>query len=180
MKITVVKHSAAWAEEFRKEAETLRGILKSELVKIYHIGSTAVPDLWAKPVIDIMPVVKETEKIDAFRAALENVGYEYMGEYGIPDRRFLKKGGDFRTHNVHIFGIRSEYDIRRHLAVRDYLRTHPDEAAQYGELKKKLARLYPDDIGGYCDGKDDFVKALEKKALDFFENRLQTLDFSEN
>lgn len=169
MFIRVTDHDPSWPEEFKREAALLKDILKDELTAIHHIGSTAVPGLKAKPVIDIMPVVKDIGKIDAFRGAFENAGYEYMGEFGIPGRRFLKKGGRHRTHNVHIFGAGSESEIRRHLAVRDYLKTHPREAAKYGALKEKLAALYPEDIDGYCDGKDAFVKALEKKALEFYE-----------
>ena len=180
MIIRVVPHENAWAEEFQKEAGLFRAILGGELLRVYHIGSTAVPNLKAKPVIDLMPVVKDVNAVDRFKADFESAGYEYMGEYGIPDRRFLKKGGEHRTHNAHIFGVRSEGDIRRHLAVRDYLRSHPLEAAAYGALKEKLALLFPADIDGYCDGKDAFVKQLEQKALAFYENRFKTLDFSEN
>ena len=78
---------------------------------------------------------------------------------------YLRKGGDERTHQIHIFAQTDTYNITRHLAVRDYLRAHPDEAAAYAALKIRLAAEYPYDIEGYCDGKDAFVRALEKRAL---------------
>ena len=85
--------------------------------------------------------------------------------FGIPKRRFFKKGKEKRTHHIHIFQIADRENIERHLAVRDYLREHPEDAEAYGELKYELAQKFPKDIEGYCDGKDSFVKNLEKKAL---------------
>lgn len=163
--VIVVPYSPEWPALYEAARAELSAVLGEELTAIYHIGSTAVPGLAAKPVIDIMPVVRRIGAADEARAALEALGYEYMGEFGIPGRRYLRRGGTERTHQVHIFGEESERDIRRHLAVRDYLRTHPDAAHAYGELKGTLARRFPYDIDRYCDGKDAFVKDLEKKAL---------------
>jgi GrpB-like predicted nucleotidyltransferase (UPF0157 family) len=88
-----------------------------------------------------------------------------MGEFGLPGRRYFRKGGAARTHHVHVFGLESASEIERHLAVRDYLRTHPGVAREYGELKASLAGRYPDDRIAYVDGKDAFVKAMERDAL---------------
>ena len=96
---------------------------------------------------------------------MEALGYAYMGEFGIPGRRYLRKGGDRRTHQVHIFPREEERQIRRHLAVAAYLRCHPDTARAYGQLKLRLAQQFPRDIDGYCDGKDAFVKEMEQAAL---------------
>ena len=163
--IQVVDYDPAWPEKFKKEAERIRWILGDCCCEIYHIGSTSVEGLSAKPIIDIMPVVKDLSATDACRAAFEKIGYEWMGEFGIAGRRYLRKGGDERTHQIHIFAQTDTYNITRHLAVRDYLRAHPDEAAAYAALKIRLAAEYPYDIEGYCDGKDAFVRALEKRAL---------------
>jgi GrpB-like predicted nucleotidyltransferase (UPF0157 family) len=83
-------------------------------------------------------------------------------------RRYFRKGGDHRTHQVHVFQVDNEEDIHRHLAVRDYLRTHAEEAKQYGDLKENLAKQFPKDIEAYMDGKDAFVKELEKMALHWY------------
>ena len=152
-------------EMFLAEAETIEAILGENCIAVHHIGSTAVEGLAAKPVIDIMPVVKDLSATDACRAAFEKIGYEWMGEFGIAGRRYLRKGGDERTHQIHIFAQTDTYNITRHLAVRDYLRAHPDEAAAYAALKIRLAAEYPYDIEGYCDGKEAFVRALERRAL---------------
>ena len=85
-------------------------------------------------------------KADVLASQFEASGYEYLGEFGIPGRRYLRKGGDERTHQIHIFEAENEREIRRHLAVRNYLRTHPDDAEDYGRLKKELAGRYPWDI----------------------------------
>ena len=112
-----------------------------------------------------MPVVRNLERVDAEKAAFEGIGYEYLGEWGLPGRRYLRKGGDERTHQIHIFPESQTDDIDRHLAVRDYLRTHKDACDAYAGLKQSLAEKYPYDIDGYCDGKDGFMKRLEEKAL---------------
>jgi len=167
-KVEVVEYNMIWPILFEEEAKKIRNILGDQLIEIHHIGSTAVENLNAKPIIDIMPVVRDITKIDYYNKEFEKLGYEAVGEYGIADRRFFIKGSIIRTHHVHIFDIRNFKEIERHLAVRDYLRTHPEEAFEYGQLKIKLASLYPYDIEAYCNGKDAFVKELEKKALKWY------------
>lgn len=166
--IRVVPYSRTWPAEYAREAAAIRKILGKDLAAIHHIGSTAVPGLSAKPIIDILPVVQDITRIERYRAAFEALGYEWMGELGIPGRRYCRKGGDDRTHQVHIFEEKNRRDIRRHLAVRDYLRTHTDAAQEYGALKERLAALYPEDIAAYCDGKEAFVQQLEQQALSWY------------
>lgn len=88
-----------------------------------------------------------------------------MGEFGIPGRRYFRKGGHNRTHQIHAFQYNNMEEIERHMAFRDYLREHPEVCIKYGELKSQLAEQYPNDIDGYGDGKDDFVKSVEKEAI---------------
>ena len=168
MIVQVVDYRGEWQLEYEREAEKIKQILSGELVAIHHIGSTAVKGLPAKPVIDIMPVVKRITAVDSHNAQFEVLGYECMGEFGIPGRRYFRKGGDYRTHQIHIFEESNQKDILRHLAVRDYLRTHPEVAQAYGRLKQKLALQFPRDIEGYCDGKDAFVKQMEQEALQWY------------
>ena len=101
--ITVVPYDPAWPGLYEAEAQAIAGVLGQRLTAIHHIGSTAVPGLAAKPVIDIMPVVRAVTETDECRADFEALGYEYLGEFGIPERRYLRKGGDERTHQMHIF-----------------------------------------------------------------------------
>lgn len=140
------------------------------LMLLTHIGSTAVKGLAAKSIIDIMPVVTNISLVDKHNKEFVAIGYECMGEFGIEGRRYFRKGGDNRTHQIHIFEQSNHKDINRHIAVRDFLRTHPDIALEYGELKMELAYRFSEDIEGYCTGKDAFVKQLEKDALLWYQN----------
>ena len=170
MKVIVVDYTPSWAEKYQQEAQKIRRILGENLAEIYHIGSTAVPGLKAKPIIDIMPVVYDLCQVDQKNIEFEKLGYECMGEFGIAGRRYFRKGKENRTHQIHVFAAESDADIRRHLAVRDYLRAFQETAREYGLLKEKLAKKYPQDIEGYCDGKDAFVKKLEKEALSWYKD----------
>lgn len=157
MKITVQPYQASWTKDYLSEEAKIKAILKDKLLACHHIGSTSVEGQAAKPTIDIMPVVKDISEVDKHIPDFEAIGYESLGENGIPGRRFLYKGGDLRTHHVHIFEESNQNDITRHLAVRDYLRSHPNVHKNYGSLKSQLAKQFPDDRDAYCEGKDAFV-----------------------
>lgn len=165
LRVVVTEYQAQWPRLYAEEAARLAAVFGDELVAIHHIGSTSVPGLQAKPVIDILPVVRNIAAVDRLNDALIALGYEPMGEYGIPGRRYFRKGPDLRTHHVHVFGVGSHLAIDRHLAVRDYLRADLAAARAYGDLKERLAAQFPADIEAYMDGKDAFVKDLEGKAL---------------
>ncbi|GAA0367008.1 GrpB family protein [Bacillus horti] len=170
MNIIVTDYNETWVELYNKEAKLIKDILKEELIEIYHIGSTAVPNLKAKPIIDIMPIVRDIEKVDQFNEEMQKIGYEPLGELGISGRRYFRKGGENRTHQIHIFQNDNTYEIKRHLAVRDYLRSHKEDRIEYGRLKERLAVLFPKDIEGYSRGKHDFVQGLEQRALEWSRN----------
>lgn len=172
MKVMIVPYNCLWPEMFYREAGLINAILAENLVGVYHIGSTAVTGLKAKPVIDIMTVVRDIKAVDQNQTAFEALGYEVMGEFGIPGRRYMRKGGDNRTHQVHSFQYDDTDNILRHLAFRDYLRANTDLCAQYAEIKTGLAAKYPDDIESYSNGKDLFVKTAEQKALQWYWRRL--------
>lgn len=173
--IIVVDYDPCWEQQYLAEAKTIRAILGENCTALFHIGSTAVRGLKAKPIIDIMPVVCSIAAVDEKQGAFEEIGYEYLGEFGMAQRRYLRKGGDERTHQVHIFQETDRINIERHLAVRDFLRAHSEIARQYGALKESLARRYPYDIEGYCDGKEAFVKDLEHQALRWKQNALSSI-----
>ena len=151
--------------KYERERKAIAEILDGNGISIYHIGSTSVPGLAAKPIIDMMAVVRSLEKVDDARGKFSELGYEYLGEFGIAGRRYFRKGGDERTHQIHIFQADDWNNIERHLAFRDYMRTHEKERAEYAKIKTALAQRFPYDIDGYCDGKDAFVREMEKRAL---------------
>lgn len=165
-KIEVIAYDPDWPIRFSEESEVIRSILGNELIAIHHIGSTAIPGIYAKPIIDILPVVREIEHVDNYNPRFVVEGYEPMGEFGLPGRRYFKKGGDNRTHHLHIYQVDNP-EIDRHLAFRDYMIAHPEEALVYANLKRDLAEKYSTDIDAYCDGKDEFVKERERRALEW-------------
>jgi len=166
--VTVVKHDPLWAVQFETESQRIRESLNTIILNIHHIGSTSIPDIYAKPVIDILLEVDDVTVLDSFNKHFRALGYEAMGEYGIPGRRYFRlddcKG--VRKFQIHAFktGIN---DVIRHLAFRDYMRVHPDLAASYGTLKKQLAREHRNDMDAYITGKDSFIKEHERKALEW-------------
>ena len=101
--IVVTAYSPEWAAEFERESEMIKNILKDNCVAVHHIGSTAVAGLKAKPIIDMMPIVADLRKVDELASEFEKIGYEYLGEFGIAGRRYLRKGGAERTHQIHVF-----------------------------------------------------------------------------
>ncbi len=159
--VKVIPHDPNWERKFKEEAIKIKKIFKEIFVDIYHIGSTAVPTIKAKPIIDILVEVKDINKVDSYNKQMEESGYEALGEYGIPKRRFFQKGGKKRTHHVHIFEKGSP-QIKRHIDFRDYLITHPKVAKEYSRLKEKLAKKYRFDIDKYQEGKEIFIKKIDK------------------
>ena len=163
-KIEVVPYDPTWAELFEAEAARLSEAIPEGLVAVHHIGSTSVPGLAAKPTIDILAEVSDLTVLDRFDSNMESLGYLAKGEFGIPGRRFYLKGLIDRTHHVHAFE-QGSVGLHRHLAVRDYLRAHIEQVAEYGSLKLQIAKQFEHDSDGYCDAKHDYVQALERRAL---------------
>jgi GrpB-like predicted nucleotidyltransferase (UPF0157 family) len=161
--VEVVPYDVAWVAMYEAEAKVVRKALGRIVLEVHHIGSTAIPGMWAMPVIDILVVVRNIGEVDGRNRQMAAAGYEAGGEFGIPNRRFFTTGGDRRTHHVHVFQ-KGSHDIERHLDFRDFMIAHPDEAARYTDLKKSLAARFRDDIDSYCDGKDKSIKATEVKA----------------
>lgn len=165
MEVIVEDYQPSWEVQFNEEANRIKQTFGEECIKIFHIGSTAVPGLQAKPVIDLLIVVKDLLKIDHYALDFEALGYEVMGEFGIKGRRYYRKGTHIRTHQIHAFQYDDVYEIYRHVWFRDYLRENNHVRQTYGELKKMLANTFPKNIEKYMDGKDAFIKKVEKDAL---------------
>ena len=164
-KVEVVPHDPRWRDAFEAEAKHVAAALGENVVAVHHVGSTAIPNIYAKPVVDLLVEVRDIAEVDGRSSAMESLGYEVMGEYGISGRRYFRKDNreGIRTHHIHAFGAGSE-EALRHLAFRDYMIAHPSEAQRYSELKRKLAKEHPQNIDGYMDGKDDFIKEIDRRA----------------
>ncbi|MBO0600146.1 GrpB family protein [Sporosarcina sp. E16_3] len=168
MRIVEVKpYDEQWVSNFDKESHKLHGVFGSEIIEVHHIGSTSVNGLQAKPIIDVMPVVRDINRIDKFNTAMLAIGYEPKGENGIAERRYFQKGGDNRTHHVHIYEWGNS-EIERHLAFRDYLRVHSDVALEYGSLKEKLSQRFPYDIESYINGKEQLALEINRKVMAWY------------
>jgi len=166
-RIEVVPHDPKLKKMFNMEARIIKAVFSKEILSIHHIGSTAIPEISAKPIIDILVEVKNIDKIDDYNTKMSEQGYIPKGESGIPRRRFYIKGSEeFRTFHVHIFE-KENSEIKRLLNFRNYMIAHPKEAQKYSRLKESLAREYPENINGYIDGKDTFIKNIDKKAKDW-------------
>jgi len=122
---------------YKEESEKIKNILDDIIIDIHHIGSTAIPRIKAKPVIDILVEVKDIEAVDQYNHKMEELGYEMMGEYGIPKRRFFRKGKNNRTHHIHIFQTGNE-EIKRHINFKEYLIAHPDRRQEYSKFPQSF------------------------------------------
>ncbi len=166
--VTVIPYDPRWAAWFERSASEVKAALGDNLLVIHHIGSTSIPGIYAKPIIDMLAVARDLRLIGECADQLQRIGYEPMGEFGISGRRYFRRDNSarVRTEQVHVFAMQSPH-VRRHLAFRDFLRSHPELAQEYSVLKQRLAAAYPFDIEAYMDGKDPFIRHAEAKALEW-------------
>lgn len=164
--IRVVDYDPRWPELFAAEAAGLRQAFGASLLRLEHIGSTSVPGLAAKPIVDIQALVRSVSDVQESVPALAALGWE-QGWFDLdPERRlYFKKhdAGGVRTHQLHVY----EPDhpaAAAHLLFRDYLRAHPEEAVRCGELKHRLAQQHRHDGLAYCEAKTTFVEGVLAKA----------------
>jgi GrpB-like predicted nucleotidyltransferase (UPF0157 family) len=168
---TFTDYSADWPLAFEQEAERLRTLLGEELVAVHHIGSTSVPGLAAKPIIDLLPLVRSIAVVDDRTTLLRDAGYRDWGECGLPGRRyFTKDRGEVRTHNVHIYQS-GDPAVERHLAFCAYLRCHEQARREYEALKRAAYARHSADIEAYNNGKDAWIKRSEPLALEWYRLR---------
>lgn len=165
MDVLVKPHDPAWAEAFDSASGPVMDALGRNAIDAHHIGSTAIPNILAKPIIDMMVSVADIGAVDACNQSMAKLGYEAKGEFGIPGRRYFRKDGKDRrrTHQTHVFQHDSD-EIERHLAFRDFMIAHPNWAARYSDLKRDLAEKHPYSISDYNAGKDSFIKRIETMA----------------
>lgn len=165
---TFTDYSLDWPLAFEQAAAQLRSLLGNDLITIHHIGSTSVPGLAAKPIIDLLPMAQSVLSIEEKTPQLEAAGYRAWGEYGLPGRRFFTRDRDgYRTHNIHIYG-QGDPDIERHLAFRDYLRAHPAVRDEYAAVKRAAYAQHPADIDSYSDSKHDWIQTVEVQAVAWY------------
>lgn len=175
-KVELLEHNPEWAEMARQEAARFTAALGGDarLLTVHHIGSTSIPGIVAKGVIDLMPEVTSVEWLDEMQSRLEAAGYQFWGEYGLPGRRFCPRNGEdgWRCANLHCYTSGAP-ELIRHLAFRDYLRAFPDKAREYETMKQACAARHPEDAHAYTDCKDEWIQATQILALAWWEAQSQ-------
>ena len=162
--VVVVSYDSRWVPLFEEAAAELRRAFGSQISEIHHVGSTAVPGLCAKPIVDILVSIPRFQRGVRLVPELERLGYEYRPGSEIPDRHsFRRRRGTARTHHLSLAEPTSNHH-RVTLAFRDALRTDERTAEEYAELKLSLARQYPRDREAYIDGKSTFVARVLASA----------------
>ncbi len=172
--VLIVDYDSRWPALFEEEKARILTALGPWVADVQHVGSTAVPGLAAKPIIDIMVAIGRSDEMILCITPLITLGYECLGEYGIPGRIFFRKRTDRpapgqmhrgigRTHHVHMFPA-AHAEWGRHIDFRDYLRAHPDVLRDYESLKRELAAQFPTDMEAYTDAKTEFIRGIEAQA----------------
>lgn len=165
----IVPHNPDWVRLFSAEEQLLADVLEEIATGIHHMGSTAIKNIPAKPIIDVLLEASSLDAIDDREKALALIGYVARGEYGIADRRYFKKiaTDDAPAFHLHCY-LAGSYQINRHLAFRDYLRLKPDIAAEYAHLKTDLTDKDGNLFSTYQAAKAPFVDGIALQAVSYF------------
>ncbi len=159
--IVVVEYDPLWTQSFAHIRSRIAPALAGVATGIEHVGSTSVPALSAKPVIDVDAIVKDGDVASAI-ARLASLGYEHRGDLGVPQREAFRHG-HVPAHNLYVC-VAGSLHLRNHLALRDALRADRDLVREYGALKRDLARRFPNDIDAYVAGKTAFVTGVLERS----------------
>ena len=163
-RISLVPHTTLWKQQFEQDKDMILKYVQPLDPQIEHIGSTAIPDIPAKPILDIGIGVETKKHAEIITQALVSLGYDYKGEYGIAGRYYFTKGRpEKRTHHIHMF-IKKHPEWEKHLRFRDYMLSHPDAAKEYGQLKLALWRDPKITRADYPDAKGPFIRKILDKA----------------
>lgn len=162
--VIIVGYDPGWPGLFEALRKRIAAALGEMAAAIQHVGSTAVPGLAAKPIIDIDVLLACETNLPAAIDRLASVGYLHQGDLGIPQRESFRAPAGDPPHHLYVCPP-SSIEFRRHVAFRDYLRAHPKDAEAYGDLKRALAERFRDNREAYNDAKGDFVRELTSRAL---------------
>ena len=162
--IRVVAYDADWPLRFQALAARVRSLLGARVARVEHIGSTAVPGLAAKPLLDVDVVVRAAADLKPSIRQLEEAGYRYEGDLGVAGREALRRPPDSEAHHLYLL-VEGSPELQRHLAFRDALRADQVLREEYAALKRALAQRFHDDRRAYTSGKSDFIETALKRLL---------------
>jgi GrpB-like predicted nucleotidyltransferase (UPF0157 family) len=169
--IRIVAYDPAWPAQAEAELRRIEEAVGEAAVRLEHVGSTAVPGLAAKPILDLQVSVPSIDRWESYGRPMESLGYLFASDPDSPDYHLFAKPPERpRSHHVHVCEAGSEHE-RRHLAVRDFLRAHPDEAARYAELKREAVEQHGLDRLAYIEAKAASVDALQARAIAWSADR---------
>ncbi|WP_166246446.1 GrpB family protein [Paenibacillus turpanensis] len=162
--VTISEYDPLWVKEYETEKVKIVKELDDILLGIEHIGSTSIPGLAAKPIIDIMAGVRSLEDItDIYKERLQNIGYEFVEHAHLPQRRFFRRGAwGAGTHHLHIYEYKQNH-WNKNLFFKEYLINHPEILKEYCNLKKQLERRYKNDRVAYTKAKEPFIEEILNK-----------------
>lgn len=160
--IELFPHDESWHQLFAEEKAKLEEAIGEQVLAIEHVGSTSICGILAKPVLDIAVAIEKYSDGDECIKPLENLGYEYRGEHGIPERHYFVRG-EPRTHHLHMVELKSDF-WHSHLLFRDYLRQNPQVAREYENLKKDLMKTHDENRDAYQTGKTEFIEKVLNDA----------------
>ena len=169
--VIVADYDPLWEQTFAILRDRLAARLGDLAVAIEHVGSTAVPGLAAKPIVDIDVVLRTETDLPAAAVALAKLGYEFIGDLGIAGREAFRAPAGDPQHNLYVCAA-GAIELQRHLTFRDALRADPALANEYAELKRELAERYRDDRDTYTEGKTPFVTRVLMNARTADKRRL--------
>ena len=160
-KVIVLPYDPAWKDAFEAIKGEIEAALGDLILGVEHVGSTSVEGLSAKPCIDVDVVIQDYSVFAEVVQKLEAIGYSHEGDLGIRDREAFRYSDKPHLLKHHLYVCpRNSRELHRHITFRDFLRSHPEAAKQYGQVKEQAARLYPEDIEGYMAYKSPCIEQL--------------------
>lgn len=164
-RIRIAEYDPAWVTIFEKLCSFVLPVVKDHIIRIEHVGSTSVPGLAAKPIVDMDLVARTKEDVCSNIRCLATLGYVHEGDLGVPGREAFIPPGNVQWHHLYVCTI-DNAEFTKHIRFRDYLRSHPKEAQKYGVLKRELARQYENDRAAYTNAKGVFINRVLNTLMD--------------